>query len=111
MSTLIAQLTDIPLNVERFMRDVYPEPDQRSTKYENKIAKVLTRLARESHRLGLSDPLQTRESSAWLLWNAVQGYEQHDSIRSKSITDFGRVVKAENAFSRKAEAIVSRLVA
>ena len=93
------------------MREVYPEPDGKSTRYENKITKVVRRLAKESYRLGQPDPLQTNESSAWLLFNAVQGYEQHDSIRSKSITDFGRVVKAENAFTRSAENIVSRLVA
>ena len=111
MSGVITELSEIPLNVERFMREVYPEPDGKSTRYENKIAKVVRRLAKESYRLGQPDPLQTNESSAWLLFNAVQGYEQHDSIRSKSITDFGRVVKAENAFTRSAENIVSRLVA
>ena len=111
MSTLIAQLTEIPLNVEQFMREVYPQPENNSTKYENKIEKVLNRLASESHRLGQPDPLQTRKSSAWLLWNAVQGYEQHNSIRSKSITDFGRVIKAENPFTRKAESMVAELIA
>lgn len=111
LENVIHQLTEIPLNVERFMREVYPEPDKASTKYENKISKVLMRLAVESNRLNLPDPLATREASAWMLFNAVQGYEQHDSIRSRGITDFGRVVKAENQFSRKAEAIVAELVA
>ena len=111
MSGLIAELTEIPLNVESFMRSVYPEPEGSSTEYENKISKVLMRLAVESNRLNLPDPLATREASAWMLWNAVQGYEQHDSIRSRDITDFGRVVKAENSFTRKAEALISELVA
>ena len=111
MSTLIAQLTEIPLNVEQFMRDVYGEPKGKSTRYENKIEKVLNRLASESHRLGQPDPKQTGESSAWLLWNAVQGHEQHNSRRSKPTTDFGRVIKAENKFTGAAEKIVAKLVA
>ncbi len=111
MSTRIAQLTEIPLNVEQFMRDVYGEPQGKATRYENKIEKVLNRLASESYRLGQPDPRRTRESSAWLLWNAVQGHEQHNSSRSKPTTDFGRVIKAENKFTGAAEKIVAKLVA
>lgn len=111
MSTLIAQLTEIPLNVERFMRDVYSEPEGKSTRYENKIEKVILRLATESHRLGQPDPTETKQASAWLLFNAVQGYEQHDASRSKSTSDFGRVIRSENDYTRNAERVISRLVA
>ena len=111
MSSVITELSEIPLNVDRFMREVYKEPEGKSTRYENKIEKVIRRLAKESHRLGQPDPTETQEASAWLLFNAVQGYEQHDATRSKSTSDFGRAIKAENESTRKAERIVSNLVA
>lgn len=97
-----------------FLNEIYGEPDAGSkrgvTVHKNRTEAIFKRLQRELTATG-----QTIGSDwqvpAWLAYNAVQGYVQHDATRKES-DEFGRAILATNDMAvRKAENIVMSLVA
>jgi hypothetical protein len=89
-----------------FLNQIYPEPKEDSknslTKHRNRTASIFNRLQSEREKLGQND--RTFNVNAWLAFNAVQGYEQHDSKRNGSPSGIDRALRSlDNKYVRQAE--------
>lgn len=84
------------VDVRQFILGLYGTPNENSSKsvtmHEKRMEAILTRLRDESRKCGLDNPLVTGETNGWLMYNAVQGYSQHDAIRRSGTTDFERIL-------------------
>lgn len=72
------------VSIAGFLREFY-KTDEKANKnkaLDNRIEKIIGRLYREQQELGLS--LSKDTTSAWMLFNAIQGAFQHDFTRKES---------------------------
>ena len=96
-----------------FLRSVYPlspEASKRTVQnYEDRVESIIMRLIRERAARGLDTPDcfgGNFKTSAFEAYNAVQGYEQHDSRRKGVKNSTDRMVRAvDNKAVRKAASL------
>ncbi len=116
LTAMLKQMTQHTVDMRDFLNEIYPEPAEDAGKravtvHKNRTERILERLSGEMRRSHVDFDL--RNPNAWLAYNAVQGYEQHDATRRASFNnDFDRVLKAGNSQAvRKAEKIALELIA
>lgn len=90
-----------------FLTAIYGEPAKEEgrsvTIHKNRTTAIFERLQREHQLLGLTIPSDFKVS-AWLAFNAVQGYVQHDQTRKGEVNEWSRMLLAnESVYVRKAE--------
>lgn len=82
--TQIREMNERRFSVAGFMLDLFGAPPTEGrgrTVAESRIEKILGRLVSERSKLGIP---QDTDASGWMLWNAVQGYLQHDVTRKEA---------------------------
>lgn len=84
-----------------FLDAVYGKPDEDSkravTVHKNRTEAIVRRLMSEQVRLGQSVMGSDFKVSAWLAFNAVQGYVQHDATRKVGFnSEMSRIILASN---------------
>jgi len=116
LTAMIKQMSQQTVDMRDFLCEIYPEPAEDAGKrgvtvHKNRTELILKRLSGEMRRSNVDFDL--RNPNAWLAYNAVQGYEQHDTTRRKSFNnDFDRVLKAGNSQAvHKAEKLALALIA
>ena len=116
LTAMIKQMSQQTDDMRDFLCEIYPEPAEDAGKravtvHKNRTELILKRLSGEMRRSNVDFDL--RNPNAWLAYNAVQGYEQHDATRRKSFNnDFDRVLKAGNSQAvHKAEKLALALIA
>ena len=116
LTAMIKQMSQQTVDMRDFLNEIYPEPAEDAGKrgvtvHKNRTELILKRLGGEMRRSDVDFDL--RNPNAWLAYNAVQGYEQHDATRRKSFNnDFDRVLKAGNSQAvYKAEKLALALIA
>ena len=116
LTAMIKQMSQQTVDMRDFLCEIYPEPVEDAGKrgvtvHKNRTELILKRLSGEMRRSNVDFDL--RNPNAWLAYNAVQGYEQHDATRRKSFNnDFDRVLKAGNSQAvYKAEKLALALIA
>ena len=116
LTAMIKQMSQQTVDMRDFLCEIYPEPAEDAGKrgvtvHKNRTELILKRLGGEMRRSDVDFDL--RNPNAWLAYNAVQGYEQHDTTRRKSFNnDFDRVLKAGNSQAvHKAEKLALALIA
>ena len=81
-----------------FLDAIYGQPDEDSkrsvTMHTKRTEAIFTRLQNEQFRSGRPEIGSDFLVSAWSAFNAVQGFAQHDSSRSKNATAFDRILLA-----------------
>jgi len=107
----IDHMNERKVDVRQFIMGLYGTPNENSSKsvtmHEKRMEAILTRLRDESRKCGLDNPLVTGETNGWLMYNAVQGYAQHDSIRRKDTTDFEKILSShDDKFVKEAERLL-----
>lgn len=86
--------------------DVQSKDGRAKTVAINTIEKILGRLVRESEKLGIViDASGAGDASGWMLWNAVQGYLQHDSTRKESDATLKGYQTFDDALLAQAESL------
>jgi hypothetical protein len=84
-------------SIESFLGQIYGLPegasDRTAGNYEKKINRIISRIAKERLKLGRDMGDDTDTASGWELFNAVQGYEQHDARRKGQPSDMDRIVQ------------------
>ena len=86
------------VRVADFIASVYGTTDADSsknsrTRHNNLVESILNRLMRERQQTGRPDnTLHT--ATAWEMFNAIQGYSQHDANRHGDPSDFARILRA-----------------
>ena len=106
------------VNLASFLREVYTPPSERPSArevsiYDKRIERIFKRCADERRRSGRDANALwngNHNVSVWEAFNAVQGFEQHESTRRAGFNnDFDRILKANFGTSaknvRQAEAI------
>ncbi len=106
LDTVKAMNTGTVLMVD-FLDAIYGKPEKDegrgATIHRNRTEAIFRRLQKEHTQLGLTIPSDFKVS-AWLAFNAVQGYVQHDSTRKGEVNDWGRLISAQDSLAvRKAE--------
>ena len=116
MTAIIQQMSEQTVNMRDFLNEIYPEPAEDAgrravTVHRNRTERILKRMAGEMRRSHVHFDLWN--PNAWLAYNAVQGYEQHDATRRQSFNNtFDRILKAGNSQAvRKAEKLALELIA
>ena len=104
LTELIARMDQKTLDMRDFLAEIYGEPDDNATTraittHKNRTKLIMDRLWREINSTQRSwAPTRT---SAWMAYNAVQGYEQHDAVRRNmdnvESQRFERVLRAANS--------------
>ena len=82
LSSLINRMNSKTVVVSEILKNVYGEIDENSSRRqisisENRIQKIVVRLMRE--RQPSNRRMSPDTSTAWELFNAIQGYHQHDA--------------------------------
>ena len=97
----IRRMSEVEANAGEFIREVFPLPEeptpQQVRNSDSRFDAIYNRLANESNHLGLSIPYRHHPSvraNGWLLFNAVQGYVQHDMSRRGRPSRFDRMTSA-----------------
>ena len=111
----IRRMSEVETNAADFIREVFPTPEaptqRQTTIAENRIDAIYNRLARESRQLGFEMPNRNNgyRANGWLLFNAVQGYVQHDMTRRGKPGQFDRMLSAleEPVVDRAAELVLA----
>ena len=111
----IRRMSEVETNAADFIREVFPTPEaptqRQATIAENRIDAIYNRLARESRQLGFEMPNRNNgyRANGWLLFNAVQGYVQHDMSRRGKPGQFDRMLSAleEPVVDRAAELVLA----
>ena len=97
-------------DIDWFLGNLYPEPAEdakkgKVTSHENRLRDIKRRLSNEMFKSGRStshvswnhnDQIRG-EVSAWMLYNAVQGYVQHDGRGAGSRTEFQGMIKSNGS--------------
>ena len=101
MEGLIRNMAERKVRIADFLNEIYPQPEadasQRSvTIHSNRTELIVNRLMQEHSRLGLGSIRANSDVSAWLAFNAVQGYVQHEKSRNGDPTRFDRMLMANN---------------
>lgn len=105
------------VNMASFLDSIYGTPDDGAsqnsiTRHKNRTEAIFRRLWKEQSALGqpqMSEANQWR-TNAWLAYNAVQGYVQHDAPGKKSHSgQFDRILRASS--SREVQKAESLLIA
>ena len=106
------------INLKHLLAEIYPAPKndskQAATKHNDKLNAIWSRVMRESHKLNLETPsLANPITTGWMAFNAIQGYRQHDAIRTseKGMTreqkEFNRSVSVlEDSTVQRAEELI-----
>jgi len=106
------------INLKHLLAEIYPAPKseakQSTTKHNDKISAIWSRVMRESHKLNLETPsLANPVTTGWMAFNAIQGYRQHDVTRNgeKGMTseqkEFNRSVSVlEDSTVQRAEELI-----
>lgn len=100
LADVINQLHAHEVVVADFLNAIYGEPgdSKRSrTMHQNRTEAIIRRLQREAYQLG--NPFTGVMASAWLAFNAVQGYAQHDQNRHGTPSEFDRMLMAQREAS------------
>lgn len=97
----IQQMETNQVSMVDFLNAVYGEPDPESkraiTIHRNRTEEIFRRLQRDLRGVGKGDVPKNFTVSAWDAFNAIQGFEQHDSTRRKDFAgDFDRILLAVN---------------
>jgi len=95
------------LRVSDFLAEVIgkmpTEEGSKKTRYENRLRDIVNRLMDERIALGRAD-MGKDIATGWELYNAVQGYVQHDKPRRNAPSDLDVILKTANdTMVRKAE--------
>ena len=106
------------INLKHLLAEIYPAPKndskQAATKHNDKLNAIWSRVMRESHKLNLETlSLANPITTGWMAFNAIQGYRQHDAIRTseKGMTreqkEFNRSVSVlEDSTVQRAEELI-----
>lgn len=95
------------VNMADFLREVYPLKDDASEnirgRHERRIEAIMIRLERERRQLGINGDI--RQASAWMAYNAVQGFVQHEASRKNDPSRHQRMILAlsDKAVERAAQ--------
>ena len=101
LTDVIDRMTEREVVMTDFLDAIYGQPDSNSkrgvTVHKNRTEAIFRRLYRE-HRATSRDVFPTDfKVNAWLAYNAVQGYVQHDATRKNGQTgDFARIIASSN---------------
>lgn len=108
--TAVQTMESNMFNIDWFIEQLYPAPAEDAsqttvTNYNNRIRAIKERLGAEYTRTGRpryavwfdKDKLIHGECSGWLLFNAIQGYVQHDGRGAGTRTEFQGMIRASNA--------------
>jgi hypothetical protein len=106
--TTIDNSTDRKVNLVDFIREVYPLESDASNntrgRHERRVEAIVSRVVRESRQLG--QPIEDfRQVSAWMAYNGLQGYVQHDARRNNNPSNNHRMSMAleDKAVARAAQ--------
>ena len=106
------------INLKHLLAEIYPAPKsdakQSTTKHNDKINAIWSRVMRESHKLNLETPsLANPITTGWMAFNAIQGYRQHTASRNgekgmtKDQKEFNRSVSVlEDSTVQRAEELI-----
>lgn len=98
LSDVMDQMAAKKVNMVEFLDAIYGTPSKEgreTTMHTNRTEAIFRRLTQEHQQLGLGAISGTFEVPAWLAYNSVQGYTQHDSISRKShSSEMDRILKA-----------------
>ena len=99
----IDRMTEERVLLSSFLEHLYPTPAENAsgntqTRHRNTIELIVRRVIKEQRELGIPTDGQTMKDfkvDAWMAWNGVQGYVQHDKSRKGENTgDFRRALLA-----------------
>lgn len=101
------------LRVSDFLQGVLgnmpQEEGSKRTRYENRLEDIVSRMMKERIILGRPD-MGEDKATGWELYNAVQGYVQHDKPRRGTPHDLDVILKtADDQMVRKAETLALSL--
>lgn len=112
----IQQMSEVETNAADFIREVFPLPEaptqRQTTISDNRFDAIYNRLRKESLSLGFNIPYRCNprvRANGWLLFNAVQGYVQHDMPRHGKPGQFDRMLSAleQKEVDRAAELVLA----
>jgi ketosteroid isomerase-like protein len=115
LTDVVAQLSTAQVDIVQFLNAIYDVPaadaPQRAvTIHANRTTAIVRRLRSEMFSLGLGQIPTDFKVPAWLAFNAIQGYVQHDAIRKGDKSDFERALLASSDTAvAKAETLVMAL--
>jgi hypothetical protein len=97
------------LRVSDFLNSVLgempAEKGSKQTRHENRVSDIVTRMMKERVSLGRPD-MGNDIATGWELYNAVQGYVQHDKPRRGTPSAFDVILRtADDSMVRKAESL------
>ena len=106
----VQKMEEQTFNIDWFLGQLYPEPVEDAKKgavtgYENRIKAIKKRLSNELFSTGRNtDAIRWDDqgqvhgaASGWLLYNAVQGYVQHEGRGAGGRTEFQGMIKSSNS--------------
>jgi hypothetical protein len=99
LTNVIAEMENRKVRMADFVRAVYGEPEEGAshrtvTTHRRRTEKIFRRLRRESLNSGRGDINDQFEVSAWMAFNAIQGYVQHDMTRHGNPSEWSRVLSS-----------------
>ena len=106
----IAVMADRQLSITRFMAELFPKDLSATgrglTVAEKRVETILGRLMLEREKLGMA---QADTASGWMLWNAVQGYTQHNATRKIANVDLRGLATWDDPIVNRAEQLALTL--
>ena len=89
------------VSIKEMVLAVYGEPsntDRSRTMHMNRMESIVERLFNERHRGNYSqDVTDEDEANAWEMYNAIQGYQQHNAIQRGKRSELQRAILANNS--------------
>ena len=97
LESMIDHMNETPVDsVSDILIQIYGLPDEDSKKSKtmhiDRIQAILNRMQREYYRTGQGS--MPAKPSKWMMYNAIQGYHQHDAIRRGKTTDFDMMLSS-----------------
>ena len=101
LTNVIQRMESRKVKLAEFLHNVYGEPEKDSRRsasvHRNRAESIYNRVWRERAQSGRPELSgNAPEVSAWEVFNAVQGYAQHDASRKRKPSDFDRMLLGLN---------------
>ena len=108
LTDVIRHMESKEVSVAGFLDEIYGQPEADASKravtvHKNRTEAILKRLISEQFATGRDPVTENGKASAWQMFNAVQGFVQHDmGRRGSAVSQFDRILKAAKDPSVKA---------
>jgi len=109
LDSMIDHMNGQTTHIDDFIAELFPKKDSKKgeTMFNNRKSGIRARIEREQRLTGEGNGLNPTYATNWRIYNAIQGYFQHDSSRNGSTTDIERILSSNSGDTVKAFNLLS----